>query len=157
MGQTVSVSLRASSWDCITPGSNIYISPNNNSPTKKKKKSATNIHGSKSLWHQKFLNSKQIHKELLRQLNNLTIMNDMQWVSYHIDRDHFVHATSQWEMVLHSNAISHWLDTYTEWSLHGPTDLQNTVVSKYINNKSMCVKNNGAVFFVMKHKHPFAF
>ena len=32
-------------------------------------------------------------------------------------RDHSVYAPSQWEMVLHCNAISHWLGTYTEWSL----------------------------------------
>ena len=34
-----------------------------------------------------------------------------------ISRDHSVYATSQWETVLQCNAISHWLDAYTEWSL----------------------------------------
>ena len=29
----------------------------------------------------------------------------------------FVYASSQWEMALHCNAISHWLGAYTEWSL----------------------------------------
>ena len=32
--------------------------------------------------------------------------------------DHFVNAPSQWEMVLYCNAMSHWLGTYTEWSLY---------------------------------------
>ena len=32
-------------------------------------------------------------------------------------RDHSVYASIQWEMALHSNAVSHWLGAYTEWSL----------------------------------------
>ena len=32
-------------------------------------------------------------------------------------RDHFVNAPSQWEMILHYNIVSHWLDAYTKWSL----------------------------------------
>ena len=32
-------------------------------------------------------------------------------------RDHFVYVPSQWEMTLHRNVISHWLGTYTKWSL----------------------------------------
>ena len=32
-------------------------------------------------------------------------------------RDHPVYLPSQWEMALQCNAISHWLRTYTEWSL----------------------------------------
>ena len=32
-------------------------------------------------------------------------------------RDHFVYAHSLWEMVLHCNVISHWLGTYSKWSL----------------------------------------
>ena len=32
-------------------------------------------------------------------------------------RDHSVYASSQWEMALHCNTISHWLGAYTEWSL----------------------------------------
>ena len=32
-------------------------------------------------------------------------------------RDHFVYAASQWETTLHCNAVSHWLVTYTKWSL----------------------------------------
>ena len=35
-----------------------------------------------------------------------------QWVM-----DHFVYAPSQWEMTLHCNVASHWLGTYTKWSL----------------------------------------
>ena len=30
-------------------------------------------------------------------------------------RDHSVYASSQWEMTLHCNVISHWLGAYTEW------------------------------------------
>ena len=37
----------------------------------------------------------------------------LQWLS----RDHFVNASSQWEMTLHCNVISHWLGAYTKWSL----------------------------------------
>ena len=33
-----------------------------------------------------------------------------------VGRNHFVYAPSQWEMMLHSNVISHWLGTYTKWS-----------------------------------------
>ena len=33
------------------------------------------------------------------------------------NRDHSMYAPSQWEMALQCNAISHWLVTYTEWSL----------------------------------------
>ena len=32
-------------------------------------------------------------------------------------RDHFVYASSQRKTVLHCNAISHWLEAHTEWSL----------------------------------------
>ena len=32
-------------------------------------------------------------------------------------REHFVFVPSQWEMMLHCNIISHWLDSYTKWSL----------------------------------------
>ena len=32
-------------------------------------------------------------------------------------RDHSVYAPSQWETVLQCNAVSHWLGSYTEWSL----------------------------------------
>ena len=38
-------------------------------------------------------------------------------------RDYSVYAPSQWEMVLHCNAISHWLGAYTGWSLEFPVDL----------------------------------
>ena len=31
--------------------------------------------------------------------------------------NHAVYAFSQWEMVLYCNGVSHWLDTYREWSL----------------------------------------
>ena len=29
-----------------------------------------------------------------------------------------VYAPSQWKMMLHCNVVSHWLGTYTKWSLH---------------------------------------
>ena len=32
-------------------------------------------------------------------------------------RDHFVYAPSQCETTLHCNVVSHWLGTYTKWSL----------------------------------------
>ena len=32
-------------------------------------------------------------------------------------RNHFVYALSQWETTLHCNVASHWLGTYTKWSL----------------------------------------
>ena len=42
-------------------------------------------------------------------------------ISYEADlwvhRDQSVYAPSRWEMVLWCNGISHWLGTYTEWSL----------------------------------------
>ena len=33
-------------------------------------------------------------------------------------RDHFEHASSQWETTLQGNDVSHWLDAYTKWSLN---------------------------------------
>ena len=39
----------------------------------------------------------------------------MYWVF--ICRDHFVHALSQWEMMLHFNIVPHWLNAYTKWYL----------------------------------------
>ena len=39
-------------------------------------------------------------------------------------RDHCVYELSQWEMTLQCNVISHWLSSYTEWSLHVSPQLQ---------------------------------
>ena len=41
------------------------------------------------------------------------------WLRYisQVCRDHFVYASSQWDVVLHCNIVSHWLDAYTKWSL----------------------------------------
>ena len=39
------------------------------------------------------------------------------WIKSSAKRDQFVHALSQWETTLHCNIISHWLGTYTIWSL----------------------------------------
>ena len=38
-----------------------------------------------------------------------------------IARDHSVYVASQWETVLHSNAVYHWLGAYTEWCMHHQT------------------------------------
>ena len=44
------------------------------------------------------------------------------YVSWQLYQDtirvHSVYAPSQWEMTLHCKVISHWLGTYTKWSLH---------------------------------------
>ena len=37
------------------------------------------------------------------------------WLSS--SRDHFVYVPSQWEATLQCNVVSHWLGTYTKWSL----------------------------------------
>ena len=39
------------------------------------------------------------------------------WVVGILSRNNFVYAPSQWETTLHCNIVSHWLDTYTKWSL----------------------------------------
>ena len=41
-----------------------------------------------------------------------------EWIQYY-SRDHFAHAPRQWE-TLHCSIISHWLGTYTKWSLLQP-------------------------------------
>ena len=33
-----------------------------------------------------------------------------------VPRDHFLYASSQWELALHCNAVTHWLGAYTERS-----------------------------------------
>ena len=33
-------------------------------------------------------------------------------------RDHFVYAPSQWETTLQCNVVSHWMGTYSKWSLY---------------------------------------
>ena len=42
-------------------------------------------------------------------------------------RDRSVYASSQWEMVLQCNAISHWLGAYTEWYLTDCLDSWDTL------------------------------
>ena len=44
------------------------------------------------------------------------------WGECHRKLDHFVNAPSQWETTLHRNFVSHWLGTFTKWSLQ---DLNN--------------------------------
>ena len=36
------------------------------------------------------------------------------WIFY---REHFMNASSQWEITLHCYVVSHWLGAYTNWSL----------------------------------------
>ena len=43
-----------------------------------------------------------------------------QWVKFLSIRDHFVYAANQWEATLQCNVVSHWLGTYTKWSLSIP-------------------------------------
>ena len=44
---------------------------------------------------------------------------DMMWeAETHIFRDLFVHAPSQWETTLQCNVVSHWLGSFTKWTLH---------------------------------------
>ena len=50
--------------------------------------------------------------------------------------DHFVYVCSQWEMTLHCDVISHWLGTYTKWSLYSSRDQQARLGRNYI--KSVC-------------------
>ena len=53
-----------------------------------------------------------------------------------MSRDHFVYASSQWEMMFHCNAISHWLGAFTKWSLmsmrHYPTALDLVVQKCFV-------------------------
>ena len=46
--------------------------------------------------------------------NNMNVL----WYPGCMIRDHSVYVPSQWKMVLHFNAICHWLGPYTEWSLY---------------------------------------
>ena len=39
-------------------------------------------------------------------------------------RDHFVHAPSQWEMMLHCNVVSYWLGAHTQWSMYWVCSIQ---------------------------------
>ena len=44
----------------------------------------------------------------------------------HRSRDHSGYGLSQWEKALHSNASSHWLNPYPEWSLSSDTKFAKT-------------------------------
>ena len=37
--------------------------------------------------------------------------------------DHFVYVPNQWEMMLHSNIVSHWLGAYIKWSLNNDFEI----------------------------------
>ena len=55
------------------------------------------------------------------------------WGNCRNARDHSVYAPSQWETALHCNAVSLWLDAYTEWPLNAsgatPNDMQKYITS----------------------------
>ena len=51
------------------------------------------------------------------------------WLSAPSSMAYSLYVPSQWEMALHSNAISHWLGIYTEWSLILPTIMLHVIVS----------------------------
>ena len=55
-------------------------------------------------------------------------------------RDHFVNMPSQWEMTL-CNVISHWLGTYTKWSLETPM-----VPSHYLKQISSIISKTSKIF-----------
>ena len=44
-----------------------------------------------------------------------------------------MYVPSQWEMTLHCNVVSHWLGTYSKWSLNMPCtqDPDNTTISEH--------------------------
>ena len=71
--------------------------------------------------------------------NELIITFDILVISIYWNREHFVHAPSQWRTMLHCNIVSHWLGAYTKWSLwvvvtkiwRGNTDYP------YLNRRSM--------------------
>ena len=46
-----------------------------------------------------------------------------------MNRDHFVYVLSQWETTLQCNVISHWLGTFTIWSLHDPSGVKFTLAT----------------------------
>ena len=57
--------------------------------------------------------------------------------------DHFVFASSQWEMMLHCNVISHWLGAYTKWTLlwrtgNNPGIIVITQIAIHIRRKFRC-------------------
>ena len=43
-------------------------------------------------------------------------------ILYTKGRDHFVYVPSQWKMTLQCNVISHWLGTFTKWSIKRVTE-----------------------------------
>ena len=51
-------------------------------------------------------------------LNELNNDDSVLWQQVVSQRGyHFVYAPSQWETTLQCNAVSHWLGSYTKWSL----------------------------------------
>ena len=64
-------------------------------------------------------------------------------------RDHYVHAPSQWETMLHCNIVYYWLGTYTKWSQGFSfwrnslmTDSLSFVVEIYISQKIVFISNS---------------
>ena len=86
-------------------------------------------------------------------------LNYCQWY-----RDHFVNAPSQWEMTLHCNVISHWLDAFTKWSLmvHWGTKLKRNIKILVFSFKQLHLKNSskwqpfcsGLNVLILKHREP---
>ena len=59
-------------------------------------------------------------------------------IGYDLDlRDNFVYAPGQWETTLHCNAVSHWLGSYTKWSMNDE-------------NKLSAIFNDYTVYFIKK-------
>ena len=53
-----------------------------------------------------------------------------------ITRDYIVYEFSQWETTLHCNAVSHWLNLYTEWSTISGSKIE--ARSIYVNKEVGC-------------------
>ena len=83
------------------------------------------------------------------------------WVIMHgylqrqISRDHFVYAPNQWETTLHCNFVSHWLGTYTKWSLdqwwicscHEKQCLRQTISKTAPSQQASITPDSGLGFF----------
>ena len=64
-------------------------------------------------------------------------------------RDHFVYVSSQWERTLPCNIVSHWLGTYTKWSLWQMAfDIPNGQLGKLTKK---CGQDIVAEWYAVKH------
>ena len=64
-----------------------------------------------------FSNKSLIFKDKIQVMSLSTLRTESNVHSYTSCRDHFMNAPSQWETILQCNIISHWLGTFTKWSL----------------------------------------